>query len=248
MGLWGPRTLTQILFARLCWDAHAPVAEIHHEYLLRFYGPAAAPMGDFYDHLQSAYANITAWRSWLHTSVNTNLLHWDGQRPTKPLFRFKHLQAEGGECIGARDSLVFLDKAGEALQSALRMDVPLSVRLRLEEDARQFRYGDDSFRFYAAMAQLYEADRQGDNTAVSASWRDVQRYAESLRSYVVPFSWEDPGPGFWLRTACNALNCAPYTKSCATASARTHKGPAAEQGEESISPVILSSDGLAASH
>jgi hypothetical protein len=201
MSLWGPRTLTQILYARLCWNSHAPVEEIRNEYLGRFYGPAAAPMHEFYDNLESAYANITAWRSWLHTSVNTNLLHWDGERPSKPLFRFKHLQPQGGECIGPQESLALLAKAGGALNLALKMDVPLPVRLRLEEDARQFRYGDDSFRFYEAMARLYEADRMGDGAAVSAAWRDVQRFAESLRSYVVPFSWEDPGPGFAAKDA-----------------------------------------------
>jgi hypothetical protein len=46
------------------------------------------------------------------------------------------------------------------------------------------------------MARIYEADRQGDSAALGASWRDVQRFAESLRSYVIPFSWEEPGPGF----------------------------------------------------
>jgi hypothetical protein len=196
MSLWGPRALTQILYARLCWNSHAPVEEIRDEYLRRFYGPAAAPMHEFYDSLESAYANITAWRSWLHTSVNTNLLHWDGERPSKPLFRFKHLQPEGGEAIGPQESLALLTQAGGELDLALKMNVPLPIRLRLEEDARQFRYGDDSFRFYDAMARLYEADRHGDSAALGASWRDVQRFAESLHSYVVPFSWEDPGPGF----------------------------------------------------
>jgi hypothetical protein len=209
IALWGPRTLTQILYARLCWKADSPVAEIRDEYLRRFYGPAAAPMHEFYDNLESAYANITAWRSWLHTSVNTNLLHWDGKRPTEPLFRFKHLQPDGGEAIGPRESLTFLAKAGVALNIAMKMDVPLPVRLRLEEDARQFRYGDDSLRFYEAMARVYEADRHGDNTAVAASWVDVQRYAESLHSYVVPFSWEDPGPGFGVRDGLQRTQLRP---------------------------------------
>ena len=159
MSLWGPRTLTQVLFARLAWDAHAPVEKIKDEYLRLYYGAAAADARVFYDKLEAAYANITAWRSWYQPSVNGVLRNWDAQTPTKPLFRLKHLSAEDGLAVGPKESLRLLDEAKTALERALRTETPLDVRLRLEEDARAFRYGDDSFRFYWALARVYEADR-----------------------------------------------------------------------------------------
>jgi hypothetical protein len=184
LSLWGPRALTQVLFARLCWDVNAPVEKIKDEYLRLYYGPAAADARVFYDKQEAAYANITAWRSWYQPSVNGVLRNWDGRKPTKPLFRLKHLSAEGGLGVGPRESLGLLDEAKAALE----------VRLRLEEDARAFRYGDDSFRFYWALARLYEADRLGQLAERDSAWRDLQASANSLVTYYVPFDFDAAGP------------------------------------------------------
>ncbi|MCL5744510.1 MAG: DUF4838 domain-containing protein, partial [Acidobacteria bacterium] len=194
MSLWGPRALTQVLFARLAWDANAPVEQIKEEYLRLYYGPAAADARAFYDRLEAAYAKITAWRSWYQPSVNGVLRNWDGQTPTRPLFRLKHLSAEDGLAVGPKESLRLLDEARAALDRAMRRDSPLDVRLRLEEDARAFRYGDDSFRFYWALARLYEADRLGKADESGAAWRDLQASADSLVTYYVPFDFDAAGP------------------------------------------------------
>jgi hypothetical protein len=194
MALWGPRALTQVLFARLSWDAHAPVEKIKDEYLRLYYGPASAEARTFYDKLEAAYANITAWRSWYQPSVNGVLRNWDGQRPTKPLFTLKHLSAEDGLAVGPRESLRLLDEAKAALDRAMRVETPLEIRLRLEEDARAFRYGDDSFRFYWALARLYEADRLGQTAGRDAAWRDLEATANSLATYYVPFDFDAAGP------------------------------------------------------
>jgi hypothetical protein len=194
MSLWGPRTLTQVLFARLAWDANAPVEKIKEEYLRLYYGAAAADARVFYDKLEAAYANITAWRSWYQPSVNGVLRTWDGQTPTKPLFRLKHLSAEDGLAVGPKESLRLLDDAKAALERAMRTETPLDVRLRLEEDARAFRYGDDSFRFYWALARVYEADRLAQTAERDAAWRDLQASANSLVTYYVPFDFDAAGP------------------------------------------------------
>jgi hypothetical protein len=65
----------------------------------------------------------------------------------------------------------------------------------MEEDARLFRYGDDSFRFYWALAQVYEAERTGDEGARKVAWAEVERRAESLVSYYMPFDFDYPAPG-----------------------------------------------------
>ena len=139
-------------------------------------------------------ANITAWRSWYQPSVNGVLRNWDGQKPTKPLFRLQHLSADGGLAVGPRESLGLLDEAKGALDRALRVQAPFEVRLRLEEDARAFRYGDDSFRFYWSLARLYEADRLGQLAERDSAWRDLQASANSLVTYYVPFDFDAAGP------------------------------------------------------
>ena len=201
VALWGPRALTQVLFARLAWDAAADVPAIVTDYLAHRYGPAASVMREFYAELESAYANVTAWRNWLDRSVNRRLLQWDGRtRPTESVFALRHLQPDGGEGIGPVASLAHLDRAAAALQRALALKVPAAVRRRLEEDARSFRYGDDSFRFYWAMARLHEAERAGDAAAAQAAWREVDALALALDAYYVPFDYEYPGPGVRTRT------------------------------------------------
>ena len=195
VSLWGPRTLTETLFARLAWDSQAPVDEIKDEYLKLYYGPAADAMREFYDSLEGAYANIAAWRSWFHPSVNQRLLKWKGDRPTTPLFTLRHLPPEGGEGIGPAESLALLERAGAALRRARALKTPVAVQLRMEEDARLFRYGDDSFRFYWALAQVYEAERTGDEGARKVAWAEVERRAESLVSYYMPFDFDYPAPG-----------------------------------------------------
>jgi hypothetical protein len=201
VALWGPRALTQLLFARLCWDATAPVAEIVTDYLEQRYGAAADPMRTFYDEMESAHANITAWRNWLERSVNRRLLAWDAiRRPTEPLFVLRHLQPSGGEAIGPAESLAHLDRAAAALQRAQAVPVSPAIRRRLEEDARAFRYGDESFRFYWAMARLYEAERTGDDAAARSAWVEVDHLAASLNAGIVPFDYEYPGPGVRAKT------------------------------------------------
>jgi hypothetical protein len=214
--LWGLRALTQTLFARLSWDSGASVEKIREEYLTLYYGPAAAPMGEFYLCLEDAYANITAWRSWAKESVNAGLLEWDGGKPVKPLFPTKHLQLDSAADrsgpdvgIGPRASIDLLERAGAALAKAERVKAPPLVRQRLEEDARIFRYGDESFRFYVEMARLYEARRLGKGSEARAAWIRAQRLADSLRSYYMPFDFDFTGAGVSAKDALTRSQLRP---------------------------------------
>jgi hypothetical protein len=200
--LWGPRALTQVLYARLSWDANAPVDEIVTDYLEHRYGEVAPVMKQFYDELETAYANVTAWRNWLEEyTINRRLLDWDGEtRPRESIFALKHLQPEGGEAIGPKESLRHLRRATQALKRARAVKTSVPVRRRLEEDARAFRYGDESFRFYWAVARLHDAEWQGVAKEAQQIWSEVKRLAESLDSYYVPFDYEHPGPGVRVKT------------------------------------------------
>jgi len=196
IALEGPRALNNMLVARLSWDVNAPVDQIKEEYIRRYYGPAAVPMRRFYDNLEAAYANLTAWRSWHASSVMWKLLHWDASPPVRPLFSLRHLQPEGGQSTGPLESLEDLDRARAALDAALRLKASPDERFRIEEDARAFRYADDSFRFFWAMCQVYQAEARKDDAAARLAFHDVERFAASLVSYYVPFDYTYPGVGF----------------------------------------------------
>lgn len=193
--LQGPRALTQVLFARLAWDTKASVSEIKQEYFRLYYGAAESPMRDFYEHLETAYTNLSAWRSWHRSSVIWKMLHWEKSPPERPLFSLRHLQPEGGDVIGPRESIEELDKAGAALKAALGTRTSSEVRFRMEEDARLFRYADDSFRFYWAMCGIYQAEQGNDAAAARDAWREAKRYADSLVGYYIPFWFAYPGMG-----------------------------------------------------
>jgi len=216
IALWGPRALTQTLFARLSWNASGPVEKIRDEFVTLYYGAAAAPMRTFYRCLEDAYANITAWRSWSHQSVNAGLLEWDGGKPRKPLFPLKHLQldstAAGGgpdQGIGPHASMELLEQARTALAEAQKVPAPVVVRQRLEEDARLFRYGDESLRLYIEMARLYEAWRLGKESEGEAAWAAAQQLADSLRSYYMPFDFDFVGAGVSAKDALTRTQLRP---------------------------------------
>lgn len=201
VALWGPRALTQVLYARLAWDAQTDVNAVVQDHLAHRYGPAAEMMAKFYDELETAYANVTAWRNWLERSVNRRLLAWDGRtKPVESVFVLRHLQPVAGEAIGPEASIRHLQRAGAALRRAGKIKVSPAIRRRWEEDARAFRYGDESFRFYWAMAQLHEAEFRGDKSAAQTAWRIVERLAVALDAYYVPFDYEHPGPGVRVKT------------------------------------------------
>ncbi len=200
--LWGPRALTQVLYAKLSWQPDTPVDAIVTDYLARRYESAATPMRKFYDELEQAYANVTAWRNWdEEVTVNRLLLAWDGvTRPTKSIFVSKHLQPTDGQAIGPQKSLKHLERAAVALRRAQKIKVLPAVRRRLEEDARAFRYGDESFRFYWTLAQLHDAEWRGEKTAARAAWKELKPLAESLNSYYIPFDYDFSGPGVRAKT------------------------------------------------
>lgn len=215
VALWGPRALTQVLYAKLSWQPNASVAEIVTDYLQRRYSGAADLMRRFYDELEQAYANMTAWRNWEeHVTVNRRLLAWDGQtRPKESIFATRHLQPTGGLAIGPQASLRHFERAGRALKRARAMKVAPAVRRRLAEDARAFRYGDESFRFYWAMARLHDAEWQGRKAEVRSAWREVAALAESLDSYYVPFAYDYTGPGVSAKTGLDRTQLQPLVET-----------------------------------
>ena len=202
VGLWGPRALTQILYARLAWDPKADVSALMADYFERRYENAAGLMHTFYDELETAYANVTAWRNWAeHVTINRRLLAWDGKtRPTESIFVTKHLQPDGGTAIGPKESIKHLERAARALDRARKLSVTTEVRRRIADATRAFRYGDESFRLYWAVARLHDAEWRGLKSEARKIWREVAALAESLDSYYMPFAYDHSAPGVRCKT------------------------------------------------
>jgi hypothetical protein len=111
--------------------------------------------------------------------------------------------------IGPQASIDLLERAGAALAKAQRVKAPTLVRQRLEEDARLFRYGDESFRFYLEMARLYEARRLGKGSEAQAAWARAERLADSLRAYYMPFDFDFPAAGVSAKDALTRAQLRP---------------------------------------
>jgi Domain of unknown function (DUF4838) len=220
MKVWGPRALNHALFARLSWDTKSPVDQIKEDYFSLYYGPVAQPMHDFYQAVEDAYANITPWRNWLKSSVTSMLSGWNGEKPEKPLLTLNHLQFNPGQhregekdqAINPQHSLELLKKAADSLRVACQMEVPTPVRRRVEEDARLFRYGDESFRLYFHMTRLYEAERAGERNKAETIWAEVKNLADSLSGYYVPFDYEWPGAGVSVKDGLTRTQLRPLVE------------------------------------
>jgi rubredoxin len=59
---WGPRALTQVLYAQLSWDIRTDTPVFLEEFFRNWYGPHAGAMRRAYDKIEEAWLAIGAWR------------------------------------------------------------------------------------------------------------------------------------------------------------------------------------------
>ncbi|MDF2670891.1 MAG: hypothetical protein K0R67_3197, partial [Paenibacillus sp.] len=168
---WGMRTLTQLLYAQLSWDAETDTLQFLQEYMSNWYGPHAAPMSEAYYAIEQAWLCIADWRAWKKDSVLSLLLAWDGAKPVEPLAVSDHFHYLAGDAvIAGRASLDLLKQALQLINAALAEDkatissqarttwkvainpvearslalTELQYELRLGEDRRLLLYGIDT--------------------------------------------------------------------------------------------------------
>jgi len=216
---WGVRTLTQALYAQLAWDVETDVEAFLDDYFADWYGPHAPHLRQAYDLIERAWLAIADWRAWAGRSVLSQLLAWDGARPTRPLAMDNHFAtpenavASGRASVGLmRQALALIEEARAAERQAVRNAAsatgaavnPVEARRleqlnryegRLGEDWRSLRYGIDVMALMAELVAYHDALRAADGAAAEAAWSLVESAAALLDSYYVPIGYEWPGPG-----------------------------------------------------
>jgi hypothetical protein len=196
---WGPRAITQMLYAELMWDPLCDVERIVTEYFSHVYGPHANAMHRAYAAVEKAFELCAQWRAWAAWSVLSQLQKWDGIPDASP-------GAEFGECLGSsahavesgrhaigllHKAMAQIDEARAAERACSRTDGARAYARRLAEDARCLRYGHDLMNLMAELT----AYRLGDLEA----WHAVERAEASLESYVVPIGYSAGASGLKLQ-------------------------------------------------
>lgn len=248
---WGMRTLTQALYAALCWDPDMDVDTLLAGYFQHRYGRFAQPMTELYAQVETAWKYCTSWRAWKDQSLLSTLQAWDGKRPRAPLAVDDHFKTpEQWERMGlesealmeaSMDRLTELLRAEKAEPSETGPQMARAVnpneiraarrpRIRqcLQEDLRSLRYGLDTLRLMLRLGQYYQALYSADDLRAAALWRQIERVEESMERYYMPLTFDGDYLGILSLDALTRTQLEQTIDRCRRA--RTER-PAAGKGE-----------------
>ena len=210
---WGVRNLTQLLYAQLCWDINTDCDAFIEQYFCDRYGAQQKDMQRAYELIEQAFVNSSSWRAWGTKSALSNLLNWDGQKPSEPFPSDSHL---GGDIVEkGEESVRLLEEAlgtmEEARQQAVQdflarlkpvAGIPVNptdtrfheaentIAQRIEEDLRGVRYGRDIMRLMTLFVAYYEALRCAEDT--QGIWQEIEDTATEMDRYYMPLSYRHP--------------------------------------------------------
>ncbi len=235
---WGMRSLTESLYAQLCWDTSTDVDAFLNEYFNLWYGPYANDMRRVYDLLEESWLDIAEWRSWARDSVLTRLLGWNGGKPATPLAIGYHSMTPQRVVEHGRHSQQLMQQARtllEAVRAGEKSRVqpktgkqavavnPAEARAqqegaryewRLGEDRRLLRYGIDTMEVMTALVSYHDALCRDDKPAAEDAWRAVEAAADRLDSYYIPIKFEEPGAGLVSQDALTRSQTRDIIRRC----------------------------------
>lgn len=214
---WGLRALTHVLYAELSWhmvtaDRFEEVSPYLSDYFQRLYGPEyASAMALVYHLVEESSLTIASWRAWDGKSVLTQLLHWDGSRPTAPLDPNGHfpqgivacgVQVTAGleKAVQMVEKLVEEEKSHLANRFAAEVKVAVNpeemrklaqndeILQRLTEVLRQVIYGRDVARLTTAACRYHQALYSGDPLEESIAWNEITETEKLLERYYMPIT------------------------------------------------------------
>ncbi|HRP33318.1 MAG TPA: DUF4838 domain-containing protein [Agriterribacter sp.] len=188
---WGPRTITQFLYASLLSDPKLNVDAFVDNYFSKWYGPYGKDMENFYRINENTWRYISQWRNW-SASILVQLQNWDGKPSDKPLSFSDELLA--GHFNNANDvinsgkesikNLKIVVQGVDKLRKEAISTTPYNDRI--SEDFRLFKYGLNVMEFMTSMVEYYEALRARDWKSGNTIWKNLVSKAWELDSYVVP--------------------------------------------------------------
>jgi hypothetical protein len=235
---WAMRSLTQILYAELCWNIHADVHSILKAYFHLQYGPYSETMRRVYALLEEAWLTSAQWRAWRKSILN-DLLVWDGAKPVKPFLPNDHFSDTQDIINNGRRSISLMQEAMKLLNDARKIEQttaamqadlvaaqavnPVQAREhekaaryenRLGEDRRLMTYGLDTLTIMTELVCYYEALRVDDQTQAEIHWGAIESVAEKLDGYFVPMTFDWPGPGFECRDGLTRSQVREVLRRC----------------------------------
>jgi hypothetical protein len=236
---WGMRTLTQSLYAQLAWDTGTDVDAFLEGYFRDWYGPYAADLRTVYALLEEAWLPSADWRAWAARSVLSQLLRWDGARPTQPLPMDNHFRDPAGAIASGRQSAELMAKALASLahvrarereDSAAagatptpgavnpaqqrQQETQAQIEMRLGEERRLLRYGLEVMGLMTECVAYHDALHRDDRPAAEVAWEAIETVADALDSFYIPIGFEQPGAGLVSRDALTRSQLRDLLRRC----------------------------------
>jgi hypothetical protein len=176
---WGTWTLNQYLLASLLWNPALDADALLKDYFRRFYPTTTRHTRRFYNHLEDAYSNITAFKYGLPT-------HLVKLKPDQDLFGQEHLRwkpASSSATNNAPPLVEMVDSMRQARQSldqALTHCKGATERARLLADEARFYYGEAMLLFSYHIVRTLALELEGNPTAAREEFASVEREAQRL--------------------------------------------------------------------
>lgn len=226
---WAIRTLTQNLYAELCWDPNINLMRFLKEFFSKYYGPFASKMQNAYHLIENAFTYLSDWRAWGNFSVLSRLQQWNGDIPVSPLLAdacHSHFSTDEEAIESGEKSIFLLEKAlkiifmcisenrkkqtREINIETLRAVNPQQIALReqmdcyekrLGEDRRLLIYGIHSFGLVWKLLCYYHYLYKNAIQEAQKLWTEIEDLADKMDCYYVPINYEWPLPGLVSRDA-----------------------------------------------
>ncbi len=189
---FGLLALTNYFFAAYSFDIHTGKAALYRDFFTRRYHDAAVPMQEFYDILRQAMANVKPLKHYVGATVKPDapiqihaLYHRNLNEPGHPdIFRTRHFTYSDDydeNTPSLLTTLELLNNADTLLDAILLAPHEPAVAMRLELDARRFRYTKRLVRFLYTLIRLrrFEAMNQPELARLEAL--ELRNLGEALR-------------------------------------------------------------------
>lgn len=236
---WGVRTLTQVLYAQLCWDANTVSDSFIDEYFELRYGQYGDGMKEVYALIEEAWKYISSWRAWDQKSVLSRLLNWNGKKPDKGLEFDDHFRSIDNAIAEGKKSVQLMKKALEKMKKLYRnagsledcakfkdhsaavnpvqaheMEIRSMYELRIGEDRRLHIYGLDTITLMTEFLKYYDALKKDDVSESVKVWRKIEEVSDKMDSYFLPIGYEWPGVGIESKDALTRSQLRILVKRC----------------------------------
>jgi hypothetical protein len=236
------RTVTQNLYAQMCWDVNTDIKTFLGEYFSNWYGPYCDEMQSAYDLMEQAWLYISDWRAWGQFSALSQLKVWDGCTPKKAMFTEppdSHFANAPEAVESGRNSIALLGKALRIIDRVRQQDRvatarntmvsntiavnPIEARrleqagkyeMRISEDRRLLTYGIDSLSILVDLTAYHDALYLRDHSSAEKCWSGIETLSEKLDAYYIPIDYDWSGAGLVAKDALTRTQLRELLRRC----------------------------------